>query len=348
MRSYTNTEIADFLQKIATAYEIKEKSFFRTTSYQNAADTVLTYPESIFEIWQKDPKLLDAIPGIGESILKKLDFLFRHNKPSDSVLKALKNIHPAVFVLNKINTIGPKTAYVLTQKFKFEKKDPVRIVDQLIEYARSGQIQKIPHLGEKSEKSILENSLLFLGQKKRMSFKEAKKVSDEIISYLKQKFPTVEFYPLGSLRRMAQSVGDIDIAAKSEKSDQLLEHFVQYPQSIQTIVQGPKKASIRIKNDIRVDLMVQPAKTFGSLLQHFTGSKQHNIELRKYAQILLYSLSEYGIKNVKTGATYEFTDEKSLYNFLRLCYIEPKDRLGEDEIEKAKKCYTNQNPNIKF
>ena len=91
--------------------------------------------------------------------------------------------------------------------------------------------------------------------------------------------------------------------------------------------------------------MVQPSKTFGSLLQHFTGSKQHNIELRKYAQILLYSLSEYGIKNVKTGETYEFADEKTLYNFLRLCYIEPKDRLGEGEIDKAKKCYNKQNKN---
>lgn len=348
MRSYTNIEIAEFLQKIATAYEIKGKSFFRTTSYQNAADTILTYPESIFDIWKKDPQLLDAIPGIGDSILKKLDYLFRHNQPSDSVLKALKNIHPAVFTLTKINEIGPKTAYILTQKFKFDKKDPVRIVDQVIEYAKTAQIRNIPHLGEKSEKVILENSLLFLGQKKRMNFKEAKEISDKIIKYLKQKFPSIEFYPLGSLRRLNESVGDIDIAAKSENSDDLLNYFVSYPESIQTIVQGPKKASIRIKNDVRVDLMVQPASTFGSLLQHFTGSKQHNIVLRKYAQTLLYSLSEYGIKNVKTGKIYEFSDEKSLYNFLRLCYIEPKDRLGEDEIEKAKKCYTNQNPNVKF
>ena len=345
MRSYTNQEIAEFLQKIATAYEIKGKSFFRTTSYQNAADTILTYPESVFELWQKDPKIIDSIPGIGDSILKKLDYLFHHNKPSDSVLKALKNIHPAVFTLTKINEIGPKTAFVLSQNFKFDKTDPVRAVDQLIEYARSGQIRKIPHLGEKSEKSILENSLLFLGQKKRMTFKEAKDTADKIISFLKQRFPTTEFYPLGSLRRLAASVGDIDIAAKSEKSEEILNWFIQYPESVQIIVEGPKKASIRIKNDVRVDLMVQPAATFGSLLQHFTGSKQHNIVLRKYAQILLYSLSEYGIKNVKTGDKYEFADEKSLYNFLQLCYIEPKDRLGEGEIDKAKKCYNKQNKN---
>lgn len=345
MRSYTNAEIAEFLQKIATAYEIKGKSYFRTTSYQNAADTILTYPESVFEVWQKNPKALDSIPGIGDSILKKLDYLFRHNKPSDSVLKSLKNIHPAVFTLTKINSIGPKTAHVLTQNFKFDKRDAIRAVDQLVEYAKAGKIRVIPHLGEKSENSILENSLLFLGQHKRMSFSEAKKVSDKIINYLRQKFANIEFYPLGSLRRMAESVGDIDIAAKSEKSEEILNYFIDYPESIQTIVKGPKKASIRVKNDIRIDLMVQPAATFGSLLQHFTGSKQHNIELRKYAQTLMYSLSEYGIKNVKTGKTYEFADEKSFYNFLRLCYIEPKDRLGEDEIEKAKKCYTNQNTN---
>lgn len=342
MRSYTNTEISDFLQKIATAYEIKGKNIFRTTSYQNAADTILTYPESVYEIWQKDPKYLDEIPGIGESILKKLDYLFHHNQPSASVLKAFKGIHPAVFTLTKINNIGPKTAHVLTENFKFVKDDPVRIVDQLINYAQAGKIRVIPHLGEKSESSILENSLNFLGQRKRMSYKTAKNISDKIIAYLKTKFPNTEFYPLGSLRRQAESVGDIDLAAKSEDSENILKHFVEYSENIQTLVKGPKKASIRIKDDIRVDLMVQPAKTFGSLLQHFTGSKQHNIELRKYAQTLMYSLSEYGIKNVKTGQNYEFTDEKSFYNFLRLCYIEPQNRLGEDEIEIAKKCYTNQ------
>lgn len=341
-KTFTNAEIAEFLTNIATLYEIKNKNRFRIISYQNAADNIMTYPESIFDIWQKDKKLLGNIPGIGKSIQEKLDYLFIHQKPSPKVEKIFKGINPAIFVFTKINGIGPKIAYKLTKNLKFTSKDPIKLIEQLIQYANKHKIRVIETLGEKSENMILENALNFLGRKKRMDFKIALNIANKVIFYLKKQFPDIEFIPLGSLRRCSQTVGDIDIAAKSLNATEIINHFVDYPESLQTIVKGPKKASIRIKNDVRIDIMVQPPKSFGSLLQHFTGSRQHNILLRRYAIKLGYSLSEYGIKNLKTGKINTFENENDFYNFLKLCYIDPCNRLGENEIETAQKCYNDK------
>ena len=336
--NYSNADIAEILQNIATAYEIKKKDFFRIKSYQDAAETILTYPKSIQELWQKDKSLVDNIPGIGPNIFKKITYLLDINKLHPDIIKAFKGISPLVFAFTKINGIGPKIAYTLTKKLKFSK-NPLTAYDQLVSYAQSGKIRNWPKFGEKSEQSILKNTLAFLGQSRRMSYQEAKTAADKIIDYLHQKFPQIEIIALGSLRRHTQTVGDIDLAAKSSQSKNILSYFTTYPENIQTINIGPKKASIRIYPDIRVDIMVQPAKNFASLVQHFTGSRQHNILLRKFALSLGLSVSEYGIKDLKSGKIYTFETEEKLYNFLHLCYIEPEKRIGEKEIETARKCY---------
>jgi DNA polymerase (family X) len=337
-KDYSNAETAQLLQNIAIAYEIKKKNFFRIKSYQDAAETVLTYPKSVYHLWQKDPQLFDNIPGIGPNIFTKITYLFKTGKLHPHIIRAFKGIHPMVFTFTKVNSIGPKTAYILTKKLKFSK-NPLKALDQLIEYCQQGKIRNWPHFGIKSEALILENTLAFLGQSRRMSYQEAKQKSEKIIKFLHQKFPQTEIYALGSLRRHSLTIGDIDLAVKSKNSKDILDKFIEYPQNIQFIDRGSKKASIKIYPDIRVDIMVQPTKNFASLLQHFTGSRQHNILLRKHALLLGYSVSEYGIKNLKTGKIYNFNSEEKLYNFLKLCYIEPQNRTGEHEIETAYKCY---------
>lgn len=335
---YSNTEVAEYLQNIATAYEIKRKNIFKTVSYQNAADTVATYPKSLQEIWQKNPKDLDDIPNIGPNILKKIDYLFKYNQPHPAVVKAFKNIPPCVFTFTKIEGIGPKIAYRLSKNLKFST-NPEKSLSQLIEYAQNGKIRNIPKLGQKSEKLILTQTLNFLGLGIRMPLKQAQKITQKIIDYLHKQFPKTEIIPLGSLRRQTETIGDIDLAAKSSDTEKILNCFIEYPQKIQIINRGDKKASILIENFIRVDLMVQPPKNFASLIQHFTGSRQHNINLRKYALSLGFSISEYGIKDLKTGKNNIFENEEKLYNFLKLCYIEPINRIGENEIAIAQKCY---------
>lgn len=337
-KNYSNQQIAELLQNIATAYEIKKKNFFRIKSYQDAAETILTYPESVYQLWQKDPKLFDNIPGIGPNIFTKITFLFNTGKLHPHIIRAFKGISPLVFTFTRINGIGPKTASILTQKLKFSK-DPIKALDQLMNYCQQGKIRNWHHFGEKSEASILENTKNFLGQNQRMPFAKAKQKSAKIINYLQQKFANIEIYALGSLRRQSATIGDIDLAVKSNNSQPILDYFVKYPENIQTIYRGTKKASIKIYPNIRVDIMIQPAKNFASLLQHFTGSRQHNILLRQHALDLGYSVSEYGIKDLTTGKLNIFKTEKELYNFLHLCYIKPQDRIGKHEINSAQKCY---------
>jgi len=335
-RIIPNEEIAELLSNIATAYEIKNKGFFQINSYKNAADTIVSNPTPLQEIWQQDPKLLDDIPNIGSSILAKISYLFEHDSLHPSIVKTFSDIHPAVFTFTKVNGIGPKIAFKLTQHLKFSR-DPEKSLDQLIKFAQQGKVRTIEGLGEKSEASILQNTTNYLGRGQRMAYSDAQKIANDIVQYLQSEFPQVVFEPLGSLRRQSQTVGDIDIAAQSSDAAPILKLFVAYPKSIQTVAQGDKKASIKILHDVRIDLMVQPKKSWGSLLQHFTGSKQHNVELRKYAQTLGYSLSEYGIKDLKSGQIHYFDNETDFYHFLKLNFIPPAERRGENEIALAKK-----------
>lgn len=335
MEPFTNSQVAEFLQNIATAYEIKQKNRFRIVAYQNAAETILTYPENLYELWLKDPKNPDLIPNIGPAILKKIDYLFKTGKIYPPTQKILSSLHPAIFTFEKINGIGPLIAYKLTQNLKFSK-NPQKALDQLINYAKKDKIKNLPTFGEKSQKMILDNTLSFLGRNKRMSLKEAQSVANRIISYLKKYFPKIEFVTLGSLRRQQSTVGDIDIAAAANNSQKIITQFLEYPQSVQTIIRGQDKASLRLLHDIHVDLMIKPKSGFGALLQHFTGSRQHNIILRRHALKLGYSLSEYGIKDLKTGKLHLFDNEVDFYKFLKLNYIPPQKRLGEGELDEYK------------
>jgi len=334
--TYTNQDIAEFLTNIATAYEIKHKNRFEIIAYENAADTVISYPKSVYEIWQQDKAKLDEIPNIGEGIIKKLDYLFSHHSLYPGLKRTFKNIHPTVFTLTKINGIGPKIAHKLTQNLKFPQ-NPTKALEKLIYYCRHHKIDSLPTFGERLEISILQNTLAFLGRKNRLDLKTAEKLAKDIVDYLKIKFPDTEFVPLGSLRRQSKTVGDIDIAAQSTQPEAILKHFIDYPQNLQTLDIGSKKASIRIKNNVRIDLMVQSPKSFGSLLVHLTGSKNHNILLRRYALSKGLSISEYGVKDLKTGNIHTFNTEQKFYEFLGLHFIKPQDRTGENEVEIAKK-----------
>jgi len=333
--TYSNSQIAEHFTNIATALVIKKENRFRIIAYKNAADTTISYPDEIYSLWFKDPKLLDQVPNFGPAICEKLNYLFSKNKFHPHVREYFKNIHPAVFTFTKINGIGPLIAFKLTNNLKFSK-DSDKSLDQLIRYCQLGQVKIIPTLGEKSESQILKNTLAFLGQGKRLPLKEAQKISDHIVKFLNHKFPKIDFIPLGSLRRQNSTVGDIDIACATTKNTEVINHFISYPNATATIIKGKNKASIRLDKDLRIDLMIKPKNSFGALLQHFTGSRQHNIILRKHALKLGFSLSEYGIKNTQTKKLCKFDNEIDFYNFLGLKFIPPQERTGDNELNKYK------------
>ncbi|MBP9817987.1 hypothetical protein KBC75_04545 [Candidatus Shapirobacteria bacterium] len=330
---FTNPQISEYLTNIATCLIIRKENRFRIVSYQNASDTILAYPEIIYDLWLLDPKKLDEIPHVGPAIFDKIDHLFKTGKPHPHVLEYQEGIHPAVFTLTKINGVGPLIAHKLTQSLIFPN-DPLKALEALAKHCQDNKLSTIPGLGEKSQASVLTNTLAYLGRGKRLPYSTANDIAKKIISYLTDKYPSLTAIALGSLRRACPTVGDIDIAVKSTKTKEILKYFANYPESVTTINTGKNKTSIRLPDDIRVDLMVKPTRSWGSLLQHFTGSRQHNILLRRHALKLGFSLSEYGIKDTNTGLMHYFSSEEKFYNFLGFHLIPPEERAGEKELEK--------------
>ncbi|HRN70269.1 MAG TPA: DNA polymerase/3'-5' exonuclease PolX [Candidatus Woesebacteria bacterium] len=336
---YSNKSITELLRNIAAAHTLKGENRFRIIAYEKAADAIEHLSREIEDIWKEGK--IQKVPGIGPGIGQALSEFFETGT-SKHFQEILKGIPPSVFTLMKVPGIGPKKAFRLVAQFGLT--DPETVVYDLMNVARANKISTLEGFGQKSQDDIIE-ALQVYQQKdrreERMPLPFALSLSKEISRYL-QELPEVKRTDsLGSLRRRVSTIGDIDISVVAEEKDfqKIVDYFLQYPGKRSVEGAGPAKASIIAAGNIRIDLRVQDAKSYGSMLQYFTGSKAHNIKLREYALKKGYSLSEYGLKKVKgdNPIVKEFADEESLYNFLGLPYIPPEIREGTNEIEIALK-----------
>jgi DNA polymerase (family X) len=204
--------------------------------------------------------------------------------------------------------------------------------------AKNHEIAKIEGFGEKSEADIVRALLEYSegkGKITRMVLPYAGEIAEKILSYLKKSPAVNQAIPLGSLRRMMPTVGDIDIAVATDKPEEAVEYFTNYPYKDRIIEKGPATASILTTGGNQVDLMTTSPSGFGALLQHFTGSKNHNVKLREYALTKGLSLSEHGIKDLKTGKTSLYPTEEKFYKSLEMDWIPPEIRENTGEIELA-------------
>lgn len=334
----SNQEIAKLFRNIAAAYAIKDdkKFHFQILAYQKASEAISATTSELQDLYKE--RRLDILPGIGVTIKSRLEELFR--KGSVSYFNhVLKDIPKSVFVLLDVPSIGPKKAYKLTKELSLN--NPEKAIDRLIDAAQKGKIAKIPSFGEKSEKDILQTLLEYKkGKTKtaRMVLPYAGEIAEKILDYIKKCPAVIKAAPLGSLRRMMPTVGDIDIAIASNKPKDAIEHFVLYPYKERVIEKGPSSASILTSGGKQIDLMVQSPERFGALLQHFTGSKNHNVHLREYALKKGLSLSEKGIKRKTSNGKWKMEDydsEEKFYNALGMDWIPPEIREDTGEIELA-------------
>jgi DNA polymerase (family 10) len=310
----TNLEIAELLRDVAAAYRFKDQMRykFQIIAYERAADAVEHATSELKDLW--DDKKLEEVPGIGPGIAEHLDEIFRTGK-SKHFESLMKGIPKDAFKLMELPGIGIKTAMKLIN-----------------EGSRKEVEEKLKEVKAKEKKA------------KRHLLPYASLIASELMEYLLKNKAVMRVDPLGSLRRQASTIGDIDLAVATRNPLEVLEYFTKYPKSQQTIEKGEHTASILLPGGVQVDLMAQLSESYGSLLQHFTGSKHHNIALREYALKKGLSLSEYGIKELKRSASLRgkserlkaFSDEKKFYNFLGLDYIEPELREDTGEIEAAK------------
>jgi DNA polymerase (family 10) len=311
---FTNLQIAELLRDVAAGYRLKgeDKYKFRIIAYDRAADAVEHATSELKDLW--DDGKLEDVPGIGPSISAHLDELFRTGR-SRHFEEITKDIPPEAFKLMQLPGIGIKTAMKM-----LKEGDKKEVAEKL---------KEVKALQAKN---------------KRLLLPIATQIATDIINYLSKDKSVIRIDPLGSLRRKASTIGDIDIAVASSNPKSVLQKFVKYPKSQKVIEKGDHTASILLPGDIRVDLMVQSEDSYGALLQHFTGSKHHNIALREFALKKGFSLSEYGIKKVRgedlsTGKVGQkvkaFKTEQEFYKYLGLEYIEPELREDTGEIEAA-------------
>lgn len=332
-----NKEIAEFLRNVAAAYVIKDEHKFRfqIIAYQRAASSIDNSAMQVEDLIAEDK--LDTLSGIGPSIREHLTELKKTGrvKHFDWVFKGIPS---SVFPLLRLPSLGPKTAYKLVKAFKL--RNPKNVISDLGKAAELGKIAKLPGFGEKSERDILQVVSDFEKGKdktKRMSLPFAFEIARSVISYLEKCKDVRRVEALGSLRRMVPTIGDIDIAVSSKNPVKVIDYFVSYPYKQRILEKGEVSASIIISGGQQVDLKVQTDENFGSLLQHFTGSKSHNIHLREYALKMGLSLSEYGIKRIsgKNDLIQKYSTEEEFYHALKLEWIVPEMRENTGEIELA-------------
>ncbi|MEK9208406.1 MAG: DNA polymerase III, partial [Patescibacteria group bacterium] len=287
----TNKEIAQLFRDVAASYSIKNEAKFRfqMIAYQNAADAIEGLTTQVKDLFKENR--LDQIPGVGTTIQGRIEELLKTGKVKHFE-EVMKGIPPAVFKLMQIPSFGPKKAYKLAVHFHLNKAETA--IDDVEKLAKKGEIAKLEGFGEKSQSDILRAVGEFRegkGKTTKMLLPFAYEVADEILNYLRKNKYVVQAETLGSLRRMKSLVGDIDIAVASDHPKEVIEHFINYPRKDRIIEKGPATSSFLTTGGNQVDLMVQPPSQFGALLQHFTGSKDHNVALREYALKKGFSLN---------------------------------------------------------
>lgn len=329
-KTMTNIEIAELLRSVGAAYQLKDrdKNKFRIIAYQRAADAIEHLTSEAKDMW--DDGKLNEVPGIGESIEKHLDKIFRtgESKHFDSIIKG---IPPATFELMKVSGVGAKTAFKLSKTLKI--KEAKNAIKKLGKAVKEGKVSEIEGFGEQSQEAIEKSVNEVTSKKRRLLLPYASNVASEIIGWMEKNKNVKRIDVLGSLRRKTSTIGDIDIAVATNIPIEVLDHFINYPKKQRVLEKGERTASIIVPGGVQVDIMVQSPGSYGSLLQHFTGSKHHNIALREYAIKKQMSLSEYGIK--KAGKLVECSTEEIFYQKLGMDWIEPELREDSGEIEAA-------------
>ncbi len=331
----TNAEIAHTLRNVAAAYAIKdEKKYrFQIIAYQKAAEALESTPTQVKDLIKQNK--LEELPGVGPSIKQHLEELVATGTV-ERFKTVMADVPQAMFPLLDIPSFGPKKAFRLVTHFKLD--NPETVIADVKKIAEAGKIAGLEGFGEKSQADILRAIGEYeQGTTKsvRMNLPYAGELAEKILSYIKESPDVLTAYPLGSLRRRRDTIGDVDVAVTTKNPSAVIEHFVAYPLKERVIEKGDITAGLLVSGGKHIDLMVLPPEQLGSLLQHFTGSKNHNVHLRELALKKHLSLSEKGIKDVNTEKMKQFATEEAFYDFLGMQWIPPEIREDTGEIELA-------------
>ncbi len=319
-----NQELAKIFYEIADYLEMEEVAF-KPYAYQKAAITLETLEEDVEEIHKRGGvKALEGIPGVGESIARQIEEYLKTGRIKG--YEKLKKKTPIdLEEIIAVEGMGPKRAKILYQKLG------IRNLKDLEKAAKAHKIASLFGFGEKTEKNILEGIAFLKRSKGRFLLGEILPKVKEILERLKSLEEVEQISAAGSVRRMKETIGDVDILVTTKNPKKVMDFFLSLPEIVKVWGKGPTKSSIKVKEGFDIDLRALKKKSYGSALQYFTGSKEHNIATRRIAINKGLKLSEYGLfKGKKMIAGWS---EAGVYKILGLPWIEPELRENQGEIE---------------
>jgi DNA polymerase (family 10) len=306
--------------------EFAGEDYFRFMAYERAADAVHNAPPLADLIAAGE---LTSLPGIGKSIAEKIAAILKSGT-CDYLEELRAQYPPRLMEVLTVPGIGIKTARMLFEQFEIGSLADLELA------LDNGTLAGAPRLGKKSLENLRRGILASKGRSRRWPLGIARPIADELIEYLRANVPANSLTAAGSLRRAEPTVGDIDIICTSDEPDAVIKAFATFSRAQAVVAEGSTKGSIWLETGLQIDLRVLPAHLFGNLLQHFTGSREHNIQLREMAVRKSLRVSENGILNLETGDNITCTTEEEVYTTLGLAYIPPEMRLGLGEIDAAR------------
>jgi len=320
-----NSDIAAILEEVADLLELKAVAF-KPNAYRKAAHSIREMKQELEDYRKKED--LRGIPGVGEAIAKKVEEILDTGKLR--YLDELKEELPAgLLQLMEVPDIGPKTAMRLYKELRITN------LHELKAAAEAHQIRELRGFGEKSEERVLQGITLLERRSGRMLLGYAYPTAERMRSYIQEKAGLKLINLGGSLRRMKETIGDVDLLAGSKDVEKVMDIFASYPDVEEVLERGPTKSVVRLKDGTQVDLRVVKEEEYGAALQYFTGNKEHNVELRSMAIDKGMKLNEYGLFMKDTNMVVAREREEDIYRALGLEIMPPELRENRGEIQAA-------------
>jgi DNA polymerase (family X) len=320
-----NATVAAIFEEIADLLDIQGANPFRIRAYRNAARTIGELGTDIRTLEVRGTALTD-IPGIGKDLAGKIREIIDTGR-CQALERLHKEIPPAVTELLRIPGLGPKRVRILWHELD------VNTLEQLLRAARDGRIRSLHGFGEKTEQKILAAAQAQIRGDHRVKLSIAAQYGEDLATCLRRIRGVKRVEIAGSYRRMRETVGDLDILVVADTDSRVMERLAQYETVREVLSQGPTRGTVVLSNGLHVDIRVVGAESYGAALQYFTGSKPHNIAIRRMAQERGLKINEYGVFRGRSRIAGE--TEESVYKAVGLPWIPPELREDRGEIEAA-------------
>ncbi|MCY2963201.1 MAG: DNA polymerase/3'-5' exonuclease PolX [Planctomycetota bacterium] len=323
-----NLEITKIFEELGDLLEIQGANPFRVRAYRNAARTIGDLAEPVAAILQDAKRSLNDLPGIGADLAAKIKAIVETGTlPQLEELR--QQVPPGVVAMLRISGLGPKKAAALFKELN------ITSLDMLKEACESGAVAKLKGFGAKTAQGILEGLAHIEQAGQRLYFAEVEPLADELVADLKRVPGVTRAEAAGSFRRRKETVGDLDVLVIASDSSAAMDALGSHPQVAQVLSRGETKQRVRLKIGLEMDLRVVPEESYGAAMQYFTGSRDHNIVVRRKAIERGLKINEYGVfrgESAVAGRT-----EEEVYAAVDLPWIPPELREGRTEFDRAEK-----------